>query len=259
MSASNEHRVNESRSQWPAVLCRFACATLLVVGPHASAQSQASDSVTRQKPDAPRDSASRPDSAVHQDSVVYRVASDSRFEVTTSKAGLFGFAGHTHTVRARAFIGSVVYYPSDPAASHLEMIIPTDSLEVLTPPDTAEIRQVTETMRTQVLRVTEYPEIRFVAANGSPTKNGMKLQGELTLVGRTRPVPVDAALQIGPDTIRANGTFSVKQTDFGIKPYSGGPAGTVKVGDRLRFEFDAIAVRTDTSANVSAKKPDPPQ
>jgi polyisoprenoid-binding protein YceI len=225
----------------------------------ASAQSQASDTVTHQDSDVHQDSVAHQDSIAPRDSVIYRVLPDSRFEVTTSKAGLFGFAGHTHTVRARAFTGVIVYYPADPAASHLEMTVAADSLEVLTPPDTAEIRQVTETMRTQVLRVTDYPEIRFTATGGPTTKKGMQLQGELTLVGRTRAVPVDAVIEIGPDTMRASGTFSVKQTDFGIKPYSGGPAGTVKVGDRVRFEFDAIAVRNATSVSLRAREPDSPQ
>ncbi len=91
------------------------------------------------------------------DPVVYRLVPISRFEVRTGKAGLFGFAGHGHVVRARAFTGSVQYYPGNPSSSRLEIAIPPDSLEVLTPPDTAEIRKVTETMRTQVLHVDQYP------------------------------------------------------------------------------------------------------
>jgi hypothetical protein len=58
-------------------------------------------------------------------------------------------------------------------------------------------------------------------------------------------VPVDVSVEIGPDTLRAKATFSVKQTDFGISPYSGGPAGTVKVADRVTFDIDAIAVRAE--------------
>jgi polyisoprenoid-binding protein YceI len=183
------------------------------------------------------------------DSVVYRIAPTSRFEVRTGKAGLFGFAGHSHVVRARAFTGRVVYHPADPAASRLELTVPAESLEVLTPPDTAEIRKVTEAMRTEVLHVAQYPEIRFTATGSPPTAKGMRLRGQLTLVGRTRPVPVDAAIQVGADTLRASGNFSAKQTDFGIKPYSGGPAGTVKVANRVTFLFDAIAVRSPMSAS----------
>lgn len=177
------------------------------------------------------------------DPVVYRLVPSSRFEVHTTKAGVFGFAGHSHVVRARAFTGSVQYNPEAPSSSRLEIVIPTDSLEVLTPPDTAEIRKVTETMRTQVLHVDQYPEIRFTATTATPTATGFHLDGELTMAGQTRPVPVEVTVEIGPDTLHARGTFSVKQTDFGIKPFSGGPAGTVKVGNRVDFDFDAVAVR----------------
>lgn len=177
------------------------------------------------------------------DSVFYQVTPASRFEVRTGTAGLFGFAGHNHVVRARAFIGSVVYYPADPTVSRVELTIPAESLEVLTPSDADEIRQVTEAMRTQVLHVGQYPLIRFTASGGAPIPNGMRLRGEMTLVGRTRPVQVDAVIQVGADTLRASGTFTVKQTDFGIKPYRGGPAGTVNVADPVKFTFDVIAVR----------------
>ena len=43
--------------------------------------------------------------AIAPGSVVYRLTSSSRFEVRTGKAGVFGFAGHGHLVRARAFTG----------------------------------------------------------------------------------------------------------------------------------------------------------
>ncbi|PYO97058.1 MAG: hypothetical protein DMD61_13005, partial [Gemmatimonadetes bacterium] len=91
------------------------------------------------------------------DSVVYVLSEASRLEVKTGKAGLLGFAGHSHLVRARAFSGRVVYYPSSPADSRVEISVPTDSLEVLTPPDTEEIRKVTEAMRGEVLHVDQYP------------------------------------------------------------------------------------------------------
>jgi len=46
------------------------------------------------------------------------------------------------------------------------------------------------------------------------------------------------------ETLRAQATFAIKQTDFGIKPFRGGPAGTVKVADRVTFTIDAVAVQT---------------
>lgn len=178
-----------------------------------------------------------------EDSVAYRLVPASRLTVKTGKAGLFGFAGHTHVIRARAFHGQVVYYPKAPASSHLEITIVTDSLEVLTPPDTAEIRKVTAAMRTDVLHTAQHPRIRFVSRQVTPNKEGFHVVGALTLVGQTREVPVAVAVQIGVDTLLATAAFAVKQTDFGIKPYSGGPAGTVKVADKVTFDIRAIGVR----------------
>jgi polyisoprenoid-binding protein YceI len=177
------------------------------------------------------------------DSVVYHLAPSSRLEVKTGKAGLFGFAGHSHVIRARAFSGTVVYYPHAAARSHLQITVQTDSLEVLTPPDTAEIRKVTEAMRTDILHVDQYHEIRLVTKEVTPTAHGFHLIGALTLVGQTRDVPIDVSVDAGVDTLRAQATFAIKQTDFGIKPFSGGPAGTVKVADRVTFTIEAVAVR----------------
>lgn len=179
---------------------------------------------------------------VPPDSIVYRVDPASRLVVKTGKAGLFGFAGHTHVIRARAISGELVYQPGT-STSYLRLRLPTDSLEVLTPPDTAEIRQVTQAMRTEVLHVDKYPEMTFAADSLSARSGTMEMQLGLTMEGTTRKVPVTAEVTISSDSIRARGTFTAKQTDFGIKPYSGGPAGTVKVADRVTFCFDLLAVR----------------
>jgi polyisoprenoid-binding protein YceI len=176
------------------------------------------------------------------DSVVYHLDPSSRLVVKTGKSGLFGFAGHTHVIRAHAVSGELVYRPGTPT-SYLQLRLPTDSLEVLTPPDTAEIRKVTEAMRTEVLHVDKYPEMTFAADSLSASSGKMALQLALTMEGTTRKVPVTADVTIGPDTVRAAGTFTAKQTDFGIKPFRGGPAGTVKVADRVTFCFDLVAVR----------------
>jgi polyisoprenoid-binding protein YceI len=187
-----------------------------------------------------------PASAVAQaaaDSIVYHVESQSRLEVLTGKAGLLSFAGHEHLIRARSFSGTVVFFPEAPARSRVDIRVLAESLEVLTPPDTAEIRKVTETMRTAVLRVAEHPEIRLRSTAVSMTPQGVEMLAALTLVGATRSVPVTLSLQRSADTLRAAGRFSVKQTEFGIRPYAGGPGGSVKVADRLDFTIDVTAVR----------------
>jgi polyisoprenoid-binding protein YceI len=181
------------------------------------------------------------------DSVVYSISPTSSFEVATGKSGLFGFAGHEHTIRARAFSGRIVYRPDSIPASHLEITVLTDGLEVLTPPDTEEIRKVTAAMRTEVLDVAHYPEIRLVSKRITGDTRHLEMIAALTIKGQTREVPVTVELEIGGDTLRASSSFTIKQTDFGIRPFRGGPAGTVRVADRVTFSIKAVAIRARDS------------
>jgi len=125
----------------------------------------------------------------------------------------------------------------------------------LTPPDTAEIRKVTEAMRTEVLHVEQFQDITFVSKALTQTDDGFRITGELTIVGQTREVPVDARVVIGADTIRAASTFAVNQTDFGIKPYRGGPAGLVRVANRVVFDIAVVAVRQPPHSGRVPRRP----
>jgi polyisoprenoid-binding protein YceI len=179
------------------------------------------------------------------DSVVYDLAPPpaSRLMVRTGKAGLLGFAGHEHLIQAREFSGAIVYYPGQAGASHLTVSIATEHLEVLTPPDTAEIRKVTAAMRVDVLDVAQYPEITLISQSVEEAGDTLRVQAALTMKGQTRTVPLTVRVRMGPDTLRATTTFTVRQSDYGIRPYRGGPAGTVRVADAVTFDIDAIALR----------------
>ena len=156
---------------------------------------------------------------------------------------MLGFAGHEHVIRARGFSGRIEYQADAPADSRVEVVVPTDSLEVLTPPDTEEIRKVTATMRSDVLDVAHYPEIRLTTRSVEPNNGHLRVVAALTIKGVTRDVPLDVQFTISGDTLRATTAFAIKQTDFGIRPYRGGPGGTVRVADKVTFDVSAVAVR----------------
>ena len=177
------------------------------------------------------------------DSVSYDLVPPSRLEVRTGKAGLLGFAGHDHVIRARSFSGRIVFYPDQLTASHVTVSVPTDSLEVTTPPDTAEIRKVTAAMREDVLDVAHFPEITLTGRAVERAGDTVRVDAVLTMKGQSQNVPLIVGAGLGADTVRATTTFTVKQTDFGIRPYRGGPGGTVRVADRVTFIIEAIAVR----------------
>jgi hypothetical protein len=147
------------------------------------------------------------------DPIVYRLAPASRFEVRTGKSGLFGFAGHSHEVRADAVDGWVVYNPEHPTTSRLEVRVPTESLQVLTPSDTAEIRKVTERMRSDVCskyhgcdpdaRSLREPAVRGGTA-GTPTCPCRRWASGVWQLPRVRPShhpplprPTNTALALG--------------------------------------------------------------
>jgi polyisoprenoid-binding protein YceI len=189
------------------------------------------------------------------DSVIYRLTAGSRLQVRTGKAGVFGFAGHNHLIESHAVRGEVVYYPGEPERSHLEITLDADSLQVLTPPDTEEMRKVGETMRTQVLRTADFPVIRLVSQQVQRKEGGFHVVGAMTLVGQTRTVPLDVLTRITGDTLEANSTFSVKQTDFGITPFRGGPGGAVRMADRVAIDFKAVGVREGGLASTAPESP----
>ena len=63
----------------------------------------------------------------------------------------------------------------------------------------------------------------------------LSVEGELTLAGTTRPLAFD--LDVGDDG-RLRAVAVVKQSDWGMKPYST-LFGALKVADEVRVEIDA--------------------
>jgi len=66
------------------------------------------------------------------------------------------------------------------------------------------------------------------------------LNGELALHGVTQNQPVSARVTLRGETLRAAGEFSVRQSDYDIKPVSAA-GGTVKLKDELKLSFDNTA------------------
>jgi polyisoprenoid-binding protein YceI len=76
---------------------------------------------------------------------------------------------------------------------------------------------------------------RSTEAQRSADGNRIAVQGELTLVGQTRPVEFDLEIA-GDGTL--TGAAVIKQSDWGIKPYST-LFGALKVADQVELELDA--------------------
>ena len=175
--------------------------------------------------------------------LTYRLSPQSRLDVLTGKAGVFGGFGHDHRIRARSFSGSIAYDPANVAASSVEITVQTSSLRVLPiGADRKDAPRIEEAMREDVLQVDRWPTIAFRSRSVAPIEGGVRVTGDLTLAGQTHPVTVDMQLRAGGQRLLANGRFSIRQTDWGIEPYSAA-LGTIKVANEVTFDLRAVAVR----------------
>ena len=93
-----------------------------------------------------------------------------------------------------------------------------------------------------VLDIANYPTARFAIASAlhKKTKQGkpvVELKGDFTLHGKTRPLTLYAEQTQKNGQWNLRGDFAIKQTDFGITPYSAA-LGTVGVADELKIYGD---------------------
>ena len=102
-------------------------------------------------------------------------------------------------------------------------------------------------MREEVLETARYPEIVFESTSVSAEKvmdsqYRARISGNMSMHGVTRQCVIDAQVIAGEDTLRANGEFPLRQSDFNIKQVSA-VGGTIKLKDELKFSFDIVAYR----------------
>jgi polyisoprenoid-binding protein YceI len=70
----------------------------------------------------------------------------------------------------------------------------------------------------------------------------VKINGNLTLHGVTKPVTIPAIVTLQGDTLRAVGEFSIDRGDYKVKATSAFH-GMVRVDDDIKFEFDIVGRR----------------
>ena len=177
----------------------------------------------------------------------YRVLPEkSTLRIEVGKGGAFGFvAGHTHEVEG-PIEGRIAADARDLSHAEIQLTIRTADLRVSGKGEPAgDVPKVQERMvGPDVLDVAHFPQITFRSTSvttGAQSDAGadLRVTGELTLHGRSRPITAPVHVRIGAASLMATGTLTVKQSDFGIKPVSVG--GVVNVKDALTIHFTVTA------------------
>jgi polyisoprenoid-binding protein YceI len=169
----------------------------------------------------------------------------SRFTVQAFATGLLSAAGHNPTIGVRNFSGDVNFSSEALQGNGFRLNIKASSLSVQDDISDKDRREIEKIMNEQVLETAKYPEIVYEAPMLSITRMGESLyatvlDGSLTLHGVTRRQPVTARVAIFGTMLRALGDFTLKQTDYEIKPISVA-GGAIKLKDELKFSFEMVA------------------
>jgi polyisoprenoid-binding protein YceI len=169
----------------------------------------------------------------------------SQFTVQVFSAGMLSAFGHSPTIAIRDFVGEAQANPDNPEQASLKVTIQAGSLSVKDDISDKDRREIERMMQQDVLETSSYPEIVYECSSFAATRVGegqysITLNGDLTMHGVTRSQAVPARVALTGDSLRAFGTFSLRQTDYDIKLVSVAGGG-LKVKDELKFSFNILA------------------
>ncbi len=174
------------------------------------------------------------------------VTSESSFWVYVEKAGLLSGLAHNHEIGVKSFSGRIVVPEAGASGGSLELDVNAQSLMVLDKkPSEEDKKKIYSSMHSEVLESAKYQKISFKSASVSDLKKtgdgyGFTLNGDLTLHGVTKRIAVPVNATITPQQLRAIGKYTLRQSDYGIKPYSAA-GGTIKVKNEVVVNFNIVA------------------
>ena len=160
---------------------------------------------------------------------------DGTLSVRTGRKGAAAKAGHDLLIHVTAWeatlvVGQESSLELEADATSLRVQEGTGGMQSLGDDDKANIHS---TIDDDVLK---RQDISFRSTQVTGADGRLGVQGELTLGGTTRPLAFDLAID---DDGKVTGTAVVKQTEWGMKPYST-LFGALKVADEVRVEVDAV-------------------
>lgn len=167
--------------------------------------------------------------------IAYRLGPhDGTLSVRTERTGAAAMAGHNLLIHATRWEATIELGPDTSVelevdGSSLKVIEGSGGMQALKDEDRENIEQ---TIDDEVLHG---ERIRFHSLAVEPEGAGLRVDGQLTLNGETRPLGFDLAIT-GDGGLQA--TAVVKQTEWGMKPYSG-LFGALKVVDEVEVGIEA--------------------
>ncbi|NYE59697.1 polyisoprenoid-binding protein YceI [Duganella sp. 1224] len=170
-------------------------------------------------------------------------SAQSLIVATVRRGGILARLGHDHVVASHAISGTV-----SPSRNRADFTFRLDQMNI----DEADLRRAAglekqpsadaiegtrHNMLTKVLDADRYP---VVTVHAERLAAGQPLQVGITLHGVTRTLAIPVALREANGVINVQGTVNLKQTDFGLTPFSV-MGGAMSVQDQMELRFDLTA------------------
>ena len=175
--------------------------------------------------------------------VLHIDSAQSLIAVTVRRGGVLARLGHDHVVASHAVTGTVA-----PSRNVADFTFRLDEMKI----DEAELRQIAGlakqpsaeaiegtryNMLNKVLDAERYP---LVHVHAERVAADQPLQVSITLHGVTRTLAIPVELREAAGVIQVKGTVNLKQSDFGLTPFSV-MAGAMSVQDQMELRFDLTA------------------
>lgn len=172
-------------------------------------------------------------------------SSQSKFIARAFAGGLLWFKGKDHFVAVREFTGEAQITPGSITPASLEITAKAASMVETRDVFTEQQKQIiNKELREIVLEPEKYPDITFKSTRVTGKSTGadrydLKIEGNLTLHGVTRPITIPTEVTVSGNDMRARGEFSIDRGDFGVKATSAFH-GMVRVRQKIEFTFDIV-------------------
>lgn len=171
------------------------------------------------------------------------------------RGGTFARLGHNHVMSSKSVTGRV-WMRQQLSASGFELSFPVADLIVDDPearraagsdfpPDIPQADKEgtrKNMLRKEVLDGENFPKVTVKSAAIAGSLQAPQITARITIKDATREVMVPATIVVNGARLTASGEFEIRQTDFGMKPFSVA-LGALEVQDQLRVRFNLVAVK----------------
>lgn len=190
-----------------------------------------------------------------QGAQLYRIApAQSTLHILVYRGGAMANLGHNHVISSSALSGHVWLHDSL-TRSGFNIRLPVndlivDDLKARTTEgaefvsvvsDAARVGTRANMLKPEQLDGERYPVIHLRSLGITGARAQPQVRVQITIKGQTRELTVPAQLSTSEHSLRVTGQLQIRQTEFGIAPYSVG-LGALQVQDQLTIKFELVAV-----------------